>query len=108
MVNNKLDAVFSSLADPTRRDILKRVARKELSVGEIASPYARHMSLVAVSKHLRVLEGAGLVHKRRAGKRQLVTLSPATLKGASRYLEEYRVLWEGRLDRLEDYLAKKK
>ncbi len=98
----QLDSVFGSLADPTRRDILKRVARCELTVGEIAYPY--DMSLAAVSKHLKILEKAKLVIKRRRGKQQFVRATPKTLADAEEYLEQYRQMWEDRLDALEDYL----
>jgi DNA-binding transcriptional ArsR family regulator len=100
----RLNSIFGSLADTTRRDILRRVARQELSVGEIASSY--DISLAAVSKHLFVLEKARLITKRRQGKLQLVGLSPATLTDASKHLERYRDIWESRLDRLEQYLEK--
>ena len=97
-----LDLVFGSLSDTTRRDILRRVAQQELSVGEIASSY--DMSLAAVSKHLVVLEKSRLITKRREGKLQMAALSPAALTDASRHLEKYRDIWESRLDRLETYL----
>jgi DNA-binding transcriptional ArsR family regulator len=100
----RLDSIFGSLADTTRRDILRRVARRELSVGEIASSY--DISLAAVSKHLVVLEKARLVTKHREGKLQIVGLSAAALTDASRHLELYRDIWESRLDRLEKYLEK--
>ena len=106
--STKLDVVFRSLSDPTRRDILRRISRKELSINEVAQSYAQQMSLAAVSKHLQVLERAHLIKKCRVGKQQFVSLSPPTLKEASRYLEQYKKLWEGRLDRLKDYLAKNK
>lgn len=103
---NVLDEVFGSLSDPTRRDILKRVARKELSVSEIAAAYERRMSLAAVSKHLRVLERARLIRKRKAGKQQIVALSPPALKAAQEFLDQYKQAWEDRLDRLEQFLKK--
>jgi DNA-binding transcriptional ArsR family regulator len=102
----RLDAIFGSLADTTRRDILRRVAGRELSVGEIAASY--DISLAAVSKHLIVLEQARLVTKRREGKLQVVSLSPAPLTDASRHLERVRDIWESRLDRLEKYLEEQK
>ncbi|MDB5179319.1 MAG: ArsR family transcriptional regulator [Patescibacteria group bacterium] len=83
----QLDSIFGSLADPTRRDILRRVAGVELSVSEIAQPY--NLSLAAVSKHLKILEKAKLVIKRRQGKQQFVQASPVAIKGAARYLEFY-------------------
>ena len=98
-----LDNVFGALADPTRRDILSRVARQEMSVGEIAQHY--HLTFAAVSKHLKVMEKAQMIIKRRRGKRQFVHLSPTALKSADDYLEAYRKLWETRLDALDNYLA---
>lgn len=97
-----LDLVFSSLADGTRRDILRRVARRELSVGEIAESYT--ISLAAVSKHLFVLEKARLITKRRRGKTQVVALAPDALGHAAKDLERYREIWETRLDRLARYV----
>ena len=104
--NARLDAVFGSLADTTRRDILRRVAGRELSVGEIAASY--DISLAAVSKHLIVLEQARLVTKQREGKLQVVGLSPATLSDAAKHLDRYQDIWESRLDRLAPYLEKQK
>ena len=98
----RLDSIFGSLADGTRRDILRRVARRELSVGEIARSY--DISLAAVSKHLGVLEKARLVTKRREGKTHVVALLPAAITDAAKHLERYRDIWENRLNRLEAYL----
>ena len=97
-----LDAIFRSLADPTRRDILKRVAKKQLSISDIAKPYK--MTLAAISKHLKVLEHAKLIVKRRQGKEQIVQLSPAAFNDAAKYLKYYERLWNDRLDSLELYL----
>ena len=97
-----LDNIFSSLADPTRRDILKRVSHKELSVSQIAKPYK--LTFAAVSKHLIVLEKAKLISKHRKGKEQIVKILPIGLKNASEYLEKYEEIWEKRLDRLEAVL----
>src|SRR5882724_8169330 len=91
-----LDSIFGSLADPTRRDILARLTKNELSVGEIAQPY--DVTLAAVSKHLKVLEKAKLIIKRRRGKEQMVSLAPQALADAAEYLQWYRNLWENRLD----------
>jgi DNA-binding transcriptional ArsR family regulator len=99
-----LDNIFSSLADPTRRDILSRVAQCELTVGEIAQPYS--LSLAAISKHLKILEKAKLIIKRREGKQQVVQLSPYAFQSAAEYLEWYQRLWEQRMDSLEDLLNK--
>ena len=98
----RLDSVFASLADHTRRDILRRVAKEELSVGELAEHY--DLTFAAVSKHLIMLEKADLIRKRRLGRQHLIQLKPAALKQADAYLERYRQLWEARLDRLEQYL----
>jgi DNA-binding transcriptional ArsR family regulator len=94
-----LDEVFGSLADPTRRDILRRVARREQSVGQIAKHY--DLTFAAISKHLQVLERAKLITKRRRGKEQMVNISPQALARADEYLEQYRELWERQLDKLE-------
>jgi DNA-binding transcriptional ArsR family regulator len=98
----QLDLIFSSLSDPTRRDILKRVSKKELSISDIAKHYA--LTFAAISKHLKILEKANLISKRRQGKEQIVTLSPAALKNADEYLRSYEAIWNGRLDRLDTYL----
>lgn len=102
----QLDSIFGSLADPTRRDILKRVARSELSVNEIAGSY--DISLAAVSKHLKILERAKLVMKRRQGKQHLIRATPETLADAEKYLEQYRQMWDERLDSLDQYLMENK
>lgn len=97
-----LDAVFSALADPTRRAILDRLAQGEATVGELAEPFA--MSLPAVSKHLGVLEDAGLVTRERDGRVRRCRMESAPLQHASAWIEEYREFWEGRLDSLAAYL----
>jgi DNA-binding transcriptional ArsR family regulator len=99
-----LDSVFGSLADHTRRDIVQRVALSELSVSEIAQPY--DISLAAVSKHLKILEKAKLIVKRRRGKQQLVQAAPAAFKEVTEYMEYYERLLNDRLDSLEQYLYK--
>lgn len=98
----QLDSIFASLADPTRRDILARVARAELSVGELVAHY--DMSFAAVSKHLRVMERARLIVKRRDGKKQMVSLAPEALMSADEYLEQYRRMWQSRYDKLDALL----
>lgn len=100
-----LDSIFGSLSDPIRRDILKRIRNCELNVSEIASPYS--VSLAAISKHLKILERAQLITKRKQGKEQLVTISPAALKQADSYLDQYASLWSDRFDRLDTLLNKK-
>jgi DNA-binding transcriptional ArsR family regulator len=94
-----IDNIFASLADPTRRDILSRVARTELTVSELASTYA--MSLAAISKHLKVLEKAELIVKRKEGRKQYVSLAPEALMTADEYLEQYREMWQSRFNKLE-------
>jgi DNA-binding transcriptional ArsR family regulator len=97
-----LDDVFGSLSDPIRRDILQRVSIRELSVSQIASVY--DVSLAAISKHLKVLEKAKLIYKRKEGKQQIVSLSPTAFKDASEYLKHYEKLWIERFDALDAYL----
>lgn len=106
MVEYSLDTTFGALADPTRRDILQRLSNIELSVGEIARFY--NLTFAAVSKHLKVLERARLIIKRRRGKQQMVSLAPAGIADAAEYLERYRDLWETRLDSLEQFLNEDK
>jgi len=102
MSTDVLDRTFSALADPTRRSILARLAEGEASVTELAAPFA--MSLPAVSKHLKVLERAGLVARGRRAQWRPCRLEPAPLQEASEWLEAYRGLWEERLDRLDRFL----
>ena len=97
-----LSQTFSALADPTRRAILARLALGETSVTELAKPF--EMSLPAVSKHLKVLERAGLIVRGREAQWRPCRIEPAALKDVDDWLERYRRLWEERLDRLEDYL----
>jgi DNA-binding transcriptional ArsR family regulator len=97
-----LDHVFGALADPTRRAILARLALGEVTVGELAEPF--DMSLPAVSKHLRVLEEAGLIRKDKVAQTRPCRIEPETLKAVDDWLEDYRRLWNESLDRLEDYL----
>lgn len=98
-----LDLVFGSLAHPVRRDILRRGARERLTVGDMARSY--DLSFAAVSKHIKILERARLVTKRRRGREQVVELSRDAFDSASAYLKEYEQLWNNRFDRLEKYLA---
>jgi DNA-binding transcriptional ArsR family regulator len=98
-----LDATFGALSDATRRGILARLARGESSVSELAAPY--EMSLPAVSKHLRVLEGAGLVVRHKDGRVHRCRLIAEPMKDAAEWIERYRVFWEEQFDALERYLA---
>jgi len=97
-----LSTTFAALADPTRRAILARLALGETSVTDLAEPF--RMSLPAVSKHLKVLERAGLITRSREAQWRPCRLEPKALKGVDDWLARYRALWEKRLDRLDDYL----
>lgn len=101
---DRLSSTFSALADPTRRAILARLALGETSVNELAKPF--DMSLPAVSKHLKVLEGAGLITRGRDAQWRPCKLDAAPLKEAAGWIEYYRRFWEAGLDRLEDYLQR--
>jgi DNA-binding transcriptional ArsR family regulator len=100
----QLDATFAALADPTRRAILARLASGEIAVGELAKPF--DMSLPAISKHLKVLERAGLVSRGREAQWRPVKLEAAPLKEAASWIEHYRKFWEQSFDRLESYLQR--
>jgi DNA-binding transcriptional ArsR family regulator len=102
MATDLLDRTFAALADPTRRAILTRLATGQASVTELAEPF--EMSLPAVSKHLKVLERAGLISRGREAQWRPCRLEPAPLKDVADWVEEYRGLWEARLGRLDDYL----
>ena len=102
--SKSLNRTFAALADPTRRRILANLARGDKRVTHLARPHA--MSLPAVSKHLRVLEKAGLLRRRRYGRVHEMQLEAKPLKQAAQWVEEYRKFWEGSLDRLADYLEK--
>ena len=105
-MNDHLSATFSALADPTRRAILARLASGECSVTELAEPFA--ISMPAVSKHLRVLERAGLIARGREAQWRPCRLRPAPLKDVADWIERYRATWEQRFDRLEVYLQELK
>ena len=102
MQTDALSAVFSALADPTRRAILARLEQGELNVTEIAEPLA--MSQPAVSKHLKVLEAAGLIKRSRQAQSRYCHLDAAPLKDAAAWVERYRRYWEHSFARLDDYL----
>ena len=99
-----LNRTFAALADPTRRRILAHLARGDQRVTHLAKPH--DMSLPAVSKHLRVLEKAGLLRRRRYGRVHEMQLEAKPLQQAAEWVEKYRKFWEGSLDRLADYLEK--
>jgi DNA-binding transcriptional ArsR family regulator len=102
MPTDPLSATFSALADPTRRAILARLALGETSVTELAEPFT--MSLPAISRHLKVLEHAGLIVRGREAQWRPCRLEAKALMPVDTWLEDYRRLWEERLDRFEDYL----
>src|SRR5262245_21934936 len=106
MTADALSTTFAALADPTRRAILARLVAGERSVTELAAPF--DMSLPAVSKHLRVLERAGLIARRRDAQWRPCRIEAGPLKEVADWAEHYRRLWEGRLDRLGDYLQELK
>lgn len=103
-MNDQLSQTFAALADPTRRAILARLSRGETSVTDLAKPFLKDMSLPAVTKHLKVLEKAGLVTKTREAQWRPCKLNGAPLKDVSDWMEQYRVFWEESFDRLEAYL----
>jgi DNA-binding transcriptional ArsR family regulator len=104
--SQSLDRTFSALADPTRRDILERLAQGPASVSELARPYG--ISLPGVMKHVRVLEGAKLVVTRKRGRTREVRLGQKGIDEVSRWLDRQRRQWEGRLDRLEAIIERRK
>lgn len=102
MAVDQLSTTFAALADPTRREILARLAEGEATVNELAEPFP--VTVQAVSKHLKVLEGAGLVERGRSATSRPARLRGEALKGAVDWLEDYRRFWEERFDRLDERL----
>ena len=103
---DRLSATFAALADPTRRAILARLASGEAPVTKLAEPF--DMSLPAISKHLKVLQRAGLITQGREAQWRPCRLETAPLKDVAHWVEHYRRIWEQRFDRLDDYLRKLK
>jgi DNA-binding transcriptional ArsR family regulator len=99
MVEQRLDAAFHALADPTRRGMLASLALGEKSVGELAAPF--QMTFAGASKHVKVLENAGLVARRKVGRMQLCRIEAAPLAEAQRWLRQWERFWTGNLDRLQ-------
>jgi DNA-binding transcriptional ArsR family regulator len=97
-----LDSIFGSLADSTRRDILRRVAKTELSISALSKSYK--MSFAAIAKHINVLEAARLVIKRKEGREQIISVNPKTISIAMNHLEQYEKIWNARFDALDEYL----
>jgi DNA-binding transcriptional ArsR family regulator len=104
MATDQLSTTFAALADPTRRAILARLVTGECSVTELAEPF--HMSMPAVSKHLRVLERAGLIARGREAQWRPCRLEAVRIKQVAEWAEDYRAIWEQRFDRLDTYLQK--
>jgi DNA-binding transcriptional ArsR family regulator len=102
MTADILSAQFAALADPTRRAILARLSSGEVTVNELAAPF--DLSLPAISKHLKVLEHAGLISRTREAQMRPCRLEPEALKAVDDWLEPYRAIWNERFDRLDDYL----
>lgn len=103
-MQDQLSQTFAALADPTRRAMLARLSRGEASVTDLARPFLKDMSLPAVTKHLKVLEKAGLITKTREAQWRPCRLNGAPFKNAVDWMEQYRVFWEASFDRLEEYL----
>lgn len=106
MVEEQLDRTFSAIADPTRRAILSRLSEGPATVGEVAQPF--DMSLNGISKHVQVLERAGLVAREVRGREHRLHLRADPLRAASDWTARYRAFWEGRLDALERFVTRKK
>ena len=102
----RLDAVFAALADPTRRAIIERLSRGEARVTEIAEPF--HMSLAAVSKHIRVLEASGVLERHRKGRDHILSINARSLDEVDGWIQRTRSYWEGRLDAMERLLRELK
>ena len=104
MADDRLSVIFGALADPTRRAILARLADGEATVTELAAPFP--ISMPAVSRHLKVLQQAGLISRSRAGQHLSSTLRPAPLREAAEWMERYRQFWDASFDRLEEHLRR--
>ena len=104
MNQDHLSLTFAALADPTRRAMLARLSKGETNVSDLAKPFLKDMSLPAVTKHLKVLEKAGLVTKTREAQWRPCKINGEALRDASDWMEQYRIFWEQSFDRLEEYL----
>jgi len=106
MVEQRLDTTFRALADPTRRGMLATLALGEKSIGELAEPFA--MSFAGASKHVKVLEDAGLIARRRVGRTHLISIDAKPLEEAERWIRQWEKFWSARLDRLEALIERDK
>lgn len=101
---DSLSQTFSALSDPTRRALLSRLSKGQASVSDLAKPFLKEMSLPAITKHLKVLEKAGLVTKSREAQWRPCKINAEPLQHAVDWMEQYRIFWEASFDRLDDYL----
>jgi DNA-binding transcriptional ArsR family regulator len=106
MVEDRLDTTFHALADPTRRGMLANLALGAKSIGELAEPFA--MTLAGASKHVKVLEDAGLIIRRKAGRTHVISIDAKPLEEAERWLRQWEKFWNVRLDRLEALIERDK
>jgi DNA-binding transcriptional ArsR family regulator len=104
MVENRLDITFHALADPTRRGMLASLALGDKSIGELSEPF--RMTFAGAAKHVKVLEGAGLIERRKAGRKQICTLKAAPLAEAEAWRRQWEKFWSARLDRLQSLVEK--
>ena len=104
MLENRLNQTFAALADPTRRAMLAQLSKGEANVSELARPFIKNMSLPAITKHVKVLERAGLITKSRDAQWRPCRLRGAGLRDAADWVEQYRMFWEESFDRLDAYL----
>ena len=103
-MNDQLSQTFAALADPTRRAMLAQLSKGEANVSDLAKPFLKEMSLPAVTKHLKVLEKAGLITKTKEAQWRPCKLNGERLKDVADWMEQYRIFWEESFDRLEEYL----
>lgn len=103
-MKDNLSVTFTALADPTRRAMLAHLSQGETNVSELAKPFLKKMSLPAISKHLKVLEDAGLIVKTKDAQWRPCRINGAALKDATEWMEQYRIFWEESFDRLDEYL----
>lgn len=103
-MTDPLSQTFAALADPTRRAMLARLSKGEATVSDLAEPFLKEMSLPAITKHIKVLERAGLVTKTKEAQYRPCTLNKQALKDVADWMEQYRIFWEESFDRLEAYL----
>ena len=103
-MSDHLSKTFAALADPTRRALLSELLKGEANVSDLAKPFLKEMSLPAITKHLKVLEKAGLIKKTKAAQWRSCQISAAPLKDATDWIDQYREFWEDSFDRLDEYL----